>query len=1424
MKKGIRGLSIVLSVLIILSSISIAGIGTFAADSVNEFPVVFEAENSLGATNTRTVTSTGIECDPATNVAGIALQGSDYSLTPGTYKVTAVMKVMSRLDENDRNYFAELKVDYKIRGASESSYNYAIRDASFTALNTLQNLDFYFRVTSPITNVNLIINSINKVKFGVDKLILEKMPDETPMVVQAEYDRGKLTGRFTNEGILCEKDKHAVNYMISGAVMTLDPGKYTVNVYAKVLAKAANADDDVFMFDMYYKDAETNAKLTGFAQTFKQKDFPDAVGQYKKFKVEVEVPAGKRYVGVQMRTQFKNTADVLIDKIEIAPEFPLVFEAEASTAADNTRVITEDGIECDPARDMAGVALQGSDYILDPGTYKVTAVMKVMSRDLDAKTLFGDFIVEYKINGTPESSYNYGLRDVTFKELDTWQNLEFYFRVTTQVINVNLKINSRDIVKFGVDKLILEKLDLDAPMVVQAENDRGNRTGTFTDEGVKCQKDIHKVDYMVSGCYITLDPGKYTVNIYAKQLAKAAGNSEDIFMFDMAYKYNSANLVGFSRAFKQSDFPDTVGQYKKFSVEVIVPEGQRFVGVQLRAQYKKTSDILIDKFEVVPSNFPVVYEAETSIGANNTRTVTAEGIECDPATNVAGIALQGSDYDLEPGTYKVTAVMKVMSRAANPNTLFGELKVDYKIGGVAESSYNFGIRDITFDALNTWQNLDFYFRVTSPVTNVNLIVNSKDTVKFGVDKLILDKMSDESPLVVQAEYARGSNTGTFTNEGIKCEKGNKVDYMVSDAYITLDSGVYTVDVYAKQLDKAANATDDIFMFDMGYKLNGAKLTGFSKTFKQSAFPETLGVYRKFSVDVEVPEGERFVGVQFRAQFKNNSGIVIDRFEVTPNASTGGPLFEVEAERMNSVIGVKTDNGVVCTVGMGSNFALYGTNVKIPPGSWKAVVYMKINEKTGDGDTVVSIFDLNCKPGGAERQQLYPTDVTESQFEQTDTYYAIVIPFINDIELLSTELRMLYTNKVDLKYDKMMILKIDDEVPEPIQEEEEVYERPDGVPAHDKYDVPITPENIEFSSTKSGKITNNAIEFRIEEHNVGDVKSIKNPFYLTNGRKYARFYLRTPNDIAGTFTFLNFTVFNENKLIGDVSLKGDDLTGYANKPYIISMPFDANEHMAINFKISWKGNYDIIIDKIEFTDSTETSNIYHPFKMEADGSKKSVNLTAADMEGISAIDYLKINKDGIYFVIPAAYVFEWLNKHESIDFSSGNIDTQKSARFSEITDNYSAKIDKLSEFTFTVTLNSTSNNITLDVMPNYYDVLVPAVEGTITKDNYANFEVISLFMQESGRLNVLRSVITEELDFISFNTKNLGTFYSGIADLTKLKAEEPEEPEDPTDPDPKTPSKPGKSPGTGDSMLLFEIVIATFACIVLVFIKKYRKAS
>lgn len=832
----------------------------------------------------------------------------------------------------------------------------------------------------------------------------------------------------------------------------------------------------------------------------------------------------------------------------------------------------------------------------------------------------------------------------------------------------------------------------------------------------------------------------------------------------------------------------------------------------------------IDRIELVEADFEscdvirptsFVYEAELTTCVSGTRDVADNGkaIEIDPAKHKSDFFVAGSQLSLDPGTYKISAVMSIANRSSDPNHIFAVFDTygDYPYGAVADTVN--AVRTVQFDELNTYQNIDFYYQTDTKVNNLQLRMTtwtsytsvSKSEVKFKIDKFIIEKLPEDAPFVFEAENIPFSQTGTMTNEGLSL-KANAPGIATAGTYITMAPGKYEVKIKARQKSAITMPTEIVFSFGLSYALNGTNYEKqFNVDFKGSVFTAGENNWQEFTVPFEVFEGERYMNTQLFLSYGGVCDLEIDKFSIVKTGEAivrpKGPLFQVEAEDMQRLTGLAVGSGVVAIRGMGSTALLFGTDFTLPQGDWDVVVYAKLLSKSGGGDTLAAQFDF--VPGGEDTAIMFLTDIKESQFPELDTYYPIVIPIQTLKDYQHCQLRIQYPNILDIMVDKMIVVEHGDEIPPAVQDEESDYTRPDGIDPVDSYEVPITPENIVMSSTDTGKVIDGSVVFDAAEHVNGHIQRFNTPVYLTEGEKIARVYLRTPKQVVGSidsgYTFVEIMLLENGRPVSIKRMTAVDFYSYTNKPFVFDIPFTANENHAMSVLVKWNGSSSICVDKILFKENKDADIEVHELAMTQKDGADFISVTTDTIKDFDTIDTISMKTgSGAIMNMPVAFFKEWLKENKAVDITVGAGLEADNQKLEQYVTSFDADVTDLDNFNLSIVLRgeTAEDDYTIKEMAQLIDFLVPVGDHEI-KDKTNG---VAFVAPVEGRVFAPVTLLGQEKEYVSFSSGRMGTYYVGLLDNVQQFNPNPT-------PDP-TPN-PGTEPGSVDTGVHFPL-LATLA--------------
>lgn len=497
------------------------------------------------------------------------------------------------------------------------------------------------------------------------------------------------------------------------------------------------------------------------------------------------------------------------------------------------------------------------------------------------------------------------------------------------------------------------------------------------------------------------------------------------------------------------------------------------------------------------------------------------------------------------------------------------------------------------------------------------------------------------------------------------------------------------------------------------------------------------------------------------------------FLVIPAVAEDDIILNKEAEDYGSSnVGEILEDSIYCLEGSGIEYLCYGQKVTMTEGWYTAVIYMAIEEKSTSNANVVT---LDCTTPNEEGQPVVRNlfEVRDSMFGTTGVKTGKYVAVQNDFHITGEaeyEVRLMFRDVTTVRVDRIMIVKQGTPIDEPNDILSLAPDRPADAEVVDSYDVPLNEENVKFGAETSGECVDGRVEFRKMYHTGGSIEGLAEPIYLSNGQKTAQFYLRLPESNSGTFPFLVLTVIEDGLPIAYQRITCDDFSGYANQVVCFSYTFTADENCAMDFKLAWRGNYDLIVDKVLFTDEA-TLDIEPNIKQAPETTDGyAIEFTPADLtvDGMTSINTYKIKVGNNFeFLLPAPYLQEWFNAgYTKVRFSFTTPEEQLGQALQDEAQAYDAEVTELALYDFEVTLIQDENETSLISLPNSIEMHAILTNEIIM--GFSDSRKLGLCYQESqdGSIDLINSTLENRQRYVTLLTKNTGAIIANVADIGK----------------------------------------------------------
>ena len=279
-------------------------------------------------------------------------------------------------------------------------------------------------------------------------------------------------------------------------------------------------------------------------------------------------------------------------------------------------------------------------------------------------------------------------------------------------------------------------------------------------------------------------------------------------------------------------------------------------------------------------------------------------------------------------------------------------------------------------------------------------------------------------------------------------------------------------------------------------------------------------------------------------------------------------------------------------------------------------------------------------------------------------------------------------------------------------------------AADSATLTLDAATFKRTSERMGNFVDGRLEFN-KNQNIKSTLTLAEPLTLSAGDYTARIYLRSPQQIAGEFEFLKFTVKQGTKTLATQSMKGSSFTAYQNKSVVCEANFTAAAQGTIDLTINYNGNYNIIIDRIEFVPAGTASAAQIIEKQgETTGSVDTYTFTADDLANASRIDSFSIQRGDSNVIIPVSYLNAWFDAgytKATMTFSLADVARQK--RLVSKMNSYNASNYLVTVFDFDVALTDASGK----------DVALTSMPSTITMETLVPQRITSKFKEGARKL-------------------------------------------------------------------------------------------
>ncbi len=304
--------------------------------------------------------------------------------------------------------------------------------------------------------------------------------------------------------------------------------------------------------------------------------------------------------------------------------------------------------------------------------------------------------------------------------------------------------------------------------------------------------------------------------------------------------------------------------------------------------------------------------------------------------------------------------------------------------------------------------------------------------------------------------------------------------------------------------------------------------------------------------------------------------------------------------------------------------------------------------------------------------------------------------------------------------------------------------------------------FERTSLRMGNFVDGRLEFNKNE-NIRSTLNLAQPLNMTAGDYTARIYMRSPQKIAGAYEFLRFTVKEGNSTLATQNLTGNSFSAYQNKPLVCEVNFTLAADAEVGLTINYYGNFNIIIDRIEFvTAGTPSASQTVVKEGETTGSVDTYTFTADDLADVTVIDNFSIARGDTNVMIPVSYLSAWFDEgYTTATMTFSNADVALQRRLVTKMNSYDASNYMVTVFDFDVTLTGAGGQeVALTAMPGTITVETLVPQRITSKFNAANrklcvsYQASENSVKDSGLIGTLSKVDGDIIATTSIN--NLGT--------------------------------------------------------------------
>ena len=484
--------------------------------------------------------------------------------------------------------------------------------------------------------------------------------------------------------------------------------------------------------------------------------------------------------------------------------------------------------------------------------------------------------------------------------------------------------------------------------------------------------------------------------------------------------------------------------------------------------------------------------------------------------------------------------------------------------------------------------------------------------------------------------------------------------------------------------------------------------------------------------------------------------------------------------------IESDQSIFCLEGAGHQTALFDDeSVIMTKGDYVGVVFVALYEKPAIPVTFGMLDYTYIVPGTDGKDDTYVirnvgNGLNSGAFgdDELKQYKALTFDFRISEPEVEVGFRLQFYNNATMRVQRVMVLKKGAEIPEPPVLDDSAPTPPEGTVFHDHVDVPLTEDNVVFTNDTSGQIVDGRVEFRKMSHTGGGIKNLQNGIYLTPGTKMAQFYVRIPEENSGTYAFLELLVTQNGLPIVNQRITCDDFAGYANQTKVFTYTFQVTDASKYDIKLSWKGNYDTILDKVVFSDTSdiEMRDVKKNAVATEDGYTISFTKDILAEDEMTSLDTYLVKVGDltqdlyIDFFLPVNFINEWLNAGYDairVDITEPQQAVADALR-AEIS-TYDAEITELGLFDLSFTLLNGSNETVLQNLPNSIRLRAMLKDQQIL--GFSDGRKLSLSYLSSGGSNtssikMINSALENNQRFVELSVKELGTMITCVADTGK----------------------------------------------------------